>query len=171
MPYRTNDLFDFSESQIMHLSISIPILSGILAYGFNIPLAHFVFYCSLMYWVILILGLTFISALEIITYPYVYLGLATILLAVVFKTHLLGIAIILALVVIFTKMIQQKNNKFKEKQREPSIFRENNYDAIKLYSEVTPLNEIDTNTFRNTSTYKKVQEAYNKKTIKQYASY
>jgi len=54
---------------------------------------------------------------------------------------------------------------------EPGILRENNYDAIKLYSEVTPLNEIDTNTFRNTAAYKKVQEAYNKKTIKQYTSY
>jgi predicted membrane protein len=123
MYYRTNDLFDFSESHIMHFSISIPILSGILAYGFNVPLAHLVFYCSLAYWAVLIGSVTFISALEIIISPYFYLGLATILLVVVFKPYLLGLALAVIFVVIFVVMVQQINNKSNEKQLKASIKR------------------------------------------------
>ena len=172
MYYRTNDLFDFSESQVRHILISVTTLSGILAFGLQVPLAYPVFYFSLITWIVIVGALILKGGLEISASPRLYLGLATILLVITFKTFLLGLALAVIFVVIFVVMVQQINNKPNEKQRKTSIFRDNNYNAIKLDSvSVAPLDEIDINAFRNTAAYKKVQEAYNKKTIKQYASY
>jgi glucan phosphoethanolaminetransferase (alkaline phosphatase superfamily) len=117
--YYRDSFFDFSESQVWHILISVTTLSGVLAFGLKVPLAYPVFYFSLIAWVVIVGALILKGALEISTSPYRYLGLATILLVITFKTFLLG----LALAVVFVVMVQQINNKLNEKQLKANIKR------------------------------------------------
>ena len=117
--YYRDDFFDLSESQVWHILISVPTLSGILAFGLKVPFAYPVFYLSLVAWIFIVGAFILRGALEISTSPYLYLGLATILLVITFKTFLLG----LALAVIFVVMVQQINNKLNEKQLKANIKR------------------------------------------------
>ena len=121
--YYRDSFFDFSESQVRHFFISIPILSGILAFGLKVPPAYLVFYFSLIAWTVIVGALILKGALTIIISPHFYLGLATILLVVVFKPYLLGLALAVIFVVIFVVMVQQINNKLNEKQLKANIKR------------------------------------------------
>ena len=121
MCYR-DSFFDFSESQALHIPISVTTLSGILAFGLQVPPAYPVFYLSLIAWIVIVGALILKVALVIITSPYspyLYLGLATILLVITFKTFFLG----LALAAIRVVMVQHKNNKLNEKQLKANIKR------------------------------------------------
>jgi len=121
--YYRDSFFDFSESQVRHIFISVTTLSGVLAFGLKVPLADLVFYFSLIVWAAMVAALIFRGALEICTSPYLYLGLATILLVITFKTFFLGLALAVIFVVIFVVMVQQINNKLNEKQLKANIKR------------------------------------------------
>jgi hypothetical protein len=88
--------------------------------------------------------------------------------------------VLISILAIFTRIIaglfsytpcKSRKSRKPRTLSEPSILRENNYNAIKLYSDsVAPLDEIDINAFRNTAAYKKVQAANKINAVKQYAS-
>ena len=121
--YYRDSFFDFSESQVWHILINVTTLSGVLAFGLKVPLAYPVFYFSLIAWVVIVGALILKGALEISASPYLYLGLATILLVITFKTFFLGLALAVIFVVIFVVMVQQINNKSNEKQLKANIKR------------------------------------------------
>ena len=118
--YYRDSFFDFSKSGVLHIPISTTTLSGILAFGLKVPLAYLVFYFSLITWVVMVGALILNVALES---PHLYLGLATILLVITFKTFLIGLALAVIFVVIFVVMVQQINNKLNEKQLKANIKR------------------------------------------------
>ena len=181
MSYR-DGLFDLSDNQSMHFFISVPLLSGLVAFGFNSGIAHIVFWCSLTAWAVYIGAVIFGVSLHLIVKPYIYLGLATILLVIVFKTYVgIGVIIMLSLggvYVVVSRIIgkskeqQLKVNIKRNKELGPVAANRNDYTALKLDSvSVAPLDETDMHAFRNTPAYKKVQAANKMNPIKQYASY
>ena len=181
MSYR-DGLFDLSYNQSKHFFISIPVLSGLIAFGFNNGIAYIVFWCSLIVWAVFIGAVISGVSLQLIVKPYFYLGLATILLVVVFKTYVaIGVIIMLSLgavYVVVSKIIskskeqQLKANIKRNKELGPVVANRNDYTALKLDSvSVAPLDETDIHAFRNTPAYKKMQAANKINPIRQYASY
>ena len=178
--YYRDGLFDLSDNQSWHAFICVPLLSGLVAFGLNNSIAYVVFLCSLLAWAVLMGAVIFGVGLQFIIQPYFYLGLATVLLVVLFKTYVLtGVIIMLSLGAV-SVVVSEIISKFEEQQLKAVFakrFAKRNdctafYTALKLDSvSVAPLDETDIHAFRNTPAYKKVQAANKNNTIKQYASY
>ena len=178
--YYRDGLFDLSDNQSWHFFIGVPLLSGLVAFGSNNGIAYLVFWCSLLAWAVLIGAVIFGVGLQFIVQPYFYLGLATVLLVVLFKTYVVTFVIIMLSLGAFLVVLSEIISKLEEQQLKAVFakrFAKRNdctafYTALKLDSvSVAPLDETDIHAFRNTPAYKKAQAAYNKNSIKQYASY